>query len=263
VSIPHHNLYIGGGRVSASSGETFETVNPATEEVIAVIDHAADADVDRAVGAATDAFAEWSAMTGAARSRILYRAATILRARNDEIAGLEVIDTGKPISEASAVDVISGAECIEYFAGVAPTLHGHHYALGADFAYTRREALGVVGGIGAWNYPIQIACWKSAPALACGNTMVFKPAELTPLTALTLAEVYTEAGMPPGVFNVVQGDARTGRAMTAHPGIAKISLTGRRRASRRLARSAPPRGRRCSGCVCRWQRRRSWPPSTR
>jgi betaine-aldehyde dehydrogenase len=226
VSIPHHNLYIGGGRVSASSGETFETVNPATEEVIAVIDHAADADVDRAVGAATDAFAEWSAMTGAARSRILYRAATILRARNDEIAGLEVIDTGKPISEASAVDVISGAECIEYFAGVAPTLHGHHYALGADFAYTRREALGVVGGIGAWNYPIQIACWKSAPALACGNTMVFKPAELTPLTALTLAEVYTEAGMPPGVFNVVQGDARTGRAMTAHPGIAKISLTG-------------------------------------
>ncbi|MEX2423152.1 MAG: betaine-aldehyde dehydrogenase [Acidimicrobiia bacterium] len=226
MSVPHRRLFIGGGFVEATSGETFETVNPATGEVIAVIDHAGDEDVDRAVRAARDAFAHWAGMTGSERGRILNRAAALLRDRNDELARLEVSDTGKPISEASTVDVISGAECVEYFAGVAGSLHGHHYDFGSDFAYTRREPLGVVAGIGAWNYPIQIACWKSAPALACGNTMVYKPAELTPLTALALAEIYSEAGVPDGVFNVVQGDARTGRAMTAHPGIAKVSLTG-------------------------------------
>lgn len=226
MSVPHHRLFIDGGPAVATSGETFESINPATGEVIAVIDHASDADVDSAVRSARQAFAEWSGMTGAQRGRILNRAAGILRERNDELARVEVADTGKPIAEATTVDVISGAECIEYYAGVAASLHGSHYDLGGDFAYTRREPLGVVGGIGAWNYPIQIACWKSAPALACGNTMVFKPAELTPLTALALAEIYSEAGVPDGVFNVVQGDARTGRAMTAHPGIAKISLTG-------------------------------------
>ena len=121
---------------------------------------------------------------------------------------------------------MSGAECIEYFAGAAATIHGEYYDLGGAFAYTRREPLGVCAGIGAWNYPLQIACWKSAPALACGNAMVFKPSELTPLSALELAAVYTEAGVPPGVFNVVTGDRRTGDALTRHPGIAKISLTG-------------------------------------
>jgi betaine-aldehyde dehydrogenase len=226
VSVPHRRLYIGGRSVEATSGETFETHNPATGEVIAVTDHAGDEDVDRAVRTAREAFARWAGMTGSERGRILHGAASLLRERNDELARLEVSDTGKPISEASTVDVISGAECIEYFAGVAGSLHGHHYDFGGDFAYTRREPLGVVAGIGAWNYPIQIACWKSAPALACGNTMVYKPAELTPLTALALAEIYSEAGVPDGVFNVVQGDARTGRAMTAHPGIAKVSLTG-------------------------------------
>ncbi|MEX2654778.1 MAG: betaine-aldehyde dehydrogenase [Acidimicrobiia bacterium] len=226
MNVTRHHLFIDGRAEEATSGETFESINPATGEVIAVIDHASADDVDRAVRAAQEAFGSWSQMTGAQRGRILNRAAELLRERNDELARLEVLDTGKPISEASIVDVISGAECIEYYAGVAATLHGHHYDFGGDFAYTRREPLGVVGGIGAWNYPIQIACWKSAPALACGNTMVFKPAELTPLTALALAEIYTEAGVPDGVFNVVQGDARTGRAMTAHPGIAKVSLTG-------------------------------------
>ncbi|MEX1005891.1 MAG: aldehyde dehydrogenase family protein [Acidimicrobiia bacterium] len=198
MSVPHRRLFIGGGFVEATSGETFETVNPATGEVIAVIDHAGDEDVDRAVRAARDAFAHWAGMTGSERGRILNRAAALLRDRNDELARLEVSDTGKPISEASTVDVISGAECVEYFAGVAGSLHGHHYDFGSDFAYTRREPLGVVAGIGAWNYPIQIACWKSAPALACGNTMVYKPAELTPLTALALAEIYSEAGVPDG-----------------------------------------------------------------
>jgi len=226
LSVPHRQLFIDGRAEPASSGETFETVNPATGEVLAVVDHASEGDVDRAVRSARRAFDVWSAMTGSERGRVLNRAASLLRERNDELARIEVADTGKPIAEASTVDVISGAECIEYYAGVAGSLHGHHYDFGGDFAYTRREPLGVVGGIGAWNYPIQIACWKSAPALACGNTMVFKPAELTPLTALALAEIYTEAGVPDGVFNVVQGDARTGRAMTAHPGIAKVSLTG-------------------------------------
>ena len=165
-------------------------------------------------------------MSGAQRGRVLNRAVQLLRQRNDEIAALEVADTGKPISEAIAVDVASGADCIEYFAGAAATLHGDHFDLGASWAYTRREPLGVCVGIGAWNYPVQIACWKSAPALACGNAMVFKPAELTPLTAMVLAEIYSEAGLPDGVFNVVQGDARVGRALTAHPGVAKVSLTG-------------------------------------
>jgi betaine-aldehyde dehydrogenase len=125
------------------------------------------------------------------------------------------------------VDVVSGADCFEYFAGVAQSLSGEHLDLGPQaFGYTRREPLGVVAGIGAWNYPLQIACWKAAPALACGNAMIFKPAELTPFTAVKLAEILREAGLPPGVFQVVQGFADTGRLLTRHPDIRKISLTG-------------------------------------
>ena len=219
-------LFIGGVEVDATSGERFATVNPATGETLATVAQAGAADVDRAVTSAREGFAVWSVMTGAERGRIMLRAAAILRERNDELAHLEVLDTGKPIAEASIVDVISGAECIEYFAGAAATIHGEYYDLGGPFAYTRREPLGVCVGIGAWNYPIQIACWKSAPALACGNAMVFKPSDLTPLTAMKLAEIYTEAGVPAGVFNVVHGDGRTGDALVRHPGVAKVSLTG-------------------------------------
>nr|WP_244645545.1 betaine-aldehyde dehydrogenase [Salinarimonas ramus] len=220
-------MYIGGARRPATSGERFETRNPADGSVLATIDVAGAADVDAAVEAAREGFRVWSAMSGIARGRILMRAAAILRARNDELARLETQDTGRPISETSVVDVISGADCLEYYAGMAPTLTGRHIPLGEEaFAYTRREPLGICAGIGAWNYPIQIACWKSAPALACGNAMIFKPAELTPLTAMALAEIYAEAGLPPGVFNVVQGFAETGRLLTRHPGIAKVSLTG-------------------------------------
>ncbi|MEO6468467.1 MAG: betaine-aldehyde dehydrogenase [Acidimicrobiia bacterium] len=219
-------LFIGGTEVAADSGETFTTVNPATQDVLATVAHAGAADVDRAVASAREGFAVWSAMTGAERGRIMLRAAAILRERNNELAHLEVLDTGKPIAEASVVDVISGAECVEYFAGAAATIHGEYYDLGGPFAYTRREPLGVCVGIGAWNYPIQIACWKSAPALACGNAMVFKPSDLTPLTAMKLAEIYAEAGVPAGVFNVVQGDGRTGDALVRHPDVAKVSLTG-------------------------------------
>src|SRR5690606_2998729 len=187
-------LFIHGEEVEATSGETFPSINPATGEEIATVHQASGTDVDRAVESAREGFAEWSAMTGAERGRILNRAVALLRERNDELARLEVTDTGKPIAEALEVDVASGADCIEYFAGAAATIAGQHFDLGRNFAYTRREPLGVTAGIGAWNYPIQIACWKSGPALACGNSMVYKPAELTPLTALELARVYHEAG---------------------------------------------------------------------
>jgi len=218
--------YIHGEYVESASGQSFDSINPATGDVIAYIQQAGEAEVKKAVASAEEGFAVWSAMTGAQRSSVLRRAARILRDRNEELATIEVRDTGKPIQEALVVDVSSGADAIDYFAGLAPGLHGHHYDLGGPFAYTRREPLGVCVGIGAWNYPIQIACWKSAPALACGNAMVFKPAELTPLSAAKLAEIYSEAGLPNGVFNVVQGDGSTGELLTRHPGVAKVSLTG-------------------------------------
>jgi betaine-aldehyde dehydrogenase len=223
---PLQQSYIGGCFVASTSGETFDDINPATGEVICRVEQAGAAEVEKAVAAAQAGLKVWSAMTGAERGRILHRAAQLLRERNREIAKIEVRDTGKPIQEAEAVDILSGADCIEYYAGLAASLHGEHYQLKGAFAYTRREPLGICVGIGAWNYPIQIACWKSAPALACGNAMIFKPAELTPLTATVLAGIYTEAGLPPGVFNVIQGDARAGQLLVKHPAVAKVSLTG-------------------------------------
>jgi betaine-aldehyde dehydrogenase len=218
-------LHIGGAAV-AGSGDAFDTVNPATGRPVGRVRGASVADVDRAVAAAHAAFDDWAGRTGTQRGRILHEVARLLRAKRDELARLEVTDTGKPIAEALAVDIDSGADAIEYFAGVAPTLHGDHVDLGRAFAYTRREPLGVVAGIGAWNYPLQIACWKAAPALACGNTMVFKPSELTPMTALRLADIVVEAGLPAGAFNVVQGAGAVGQALVRHPGVAKVSVTG-------------------------------------
>jgi betaine-aldehyde dehydrogenase len=219
--------YIDGGYCSTASGRSFTTRNPATGVLLAEIEIAEEAEIERAVEAAKRGQRAWAATSGAERGRILRRVADLLRKRNDELALLETLDTGKPIQETSAVDVISGAECFEYFAGLAGSLAGEHIDLDRQsFGYTKREPLGVVAGIGAWNYPLQIACWKSAPALACGNAMIFKPAELTPLTALKLAEIMTEAGVPDGVFNVVQGFAETGRLLTRHPEIRKVSLTG-------------------------------------
>jgi len=207
--------------------DSIRVINPATGDELAVLAVDGQARVNAAVERARAAQKEWRAMTGAERGRVLQRAARLLRERNDELALLETRNTGKPIQETRAVDVISGAECIEYFAGLAAGLAGEHLDLGPKaFGYTRREPLGVVAGIGAWNYPLQIACWKSAPALACGNAMIFKPAELTPLTALKLSEIYREAGVPEGVFEVVQGYAQTGQLLTRHPCIRKISLTG-------------------------------------
>ena len=221
-------LYIGGRYVAATGGATFETLNPATGEVLATVQSASRADVDKAVAAAAAGQKVWAAMTAMQRSRILRKAVDILRERNDELALLETLDTGKALSETQAVDIVTGADVLEYYAGLVPALEGEQIPLReTSFVYTRREPLGVVAGIGAWNYPIQIALWKSAPALAAGNAMIFKPSEVTPLTALKLAEIYTEAGLPDGVFNVVNGvGPEVGVALTEHPGIEKISFTG-------------------------------------
>ena len=228
--------FINGSYVSSSSGQTFQTRHPGTGHVICDVETADDRLVDVAVASAHAAFAAWSAMPVAERGAILRRAAALLRDRNQELAELETLDTGKAIQETSVVDIISGVEVLEYYAGVTQSLSGSHVDLPPEaFAIMRREPLGVCAAIGAWNYPIQIALWKSAPALACGNTMVFKPSEMTPLTALKLAEIYTEAGMPDGVFNVVLGSGETGSALVKHPDVAKISLTGSVATGKRVA----------------------------
>ena len=220
-------LYIGGAHVDATSGEHFATFDPATGECLATVGQASRADIERAVASAREGQREWAACNAMARSRILRRAVDLLRARNDELAELEMRDTGKPIAETRAVDIVTGADVIEYYAGLAPALEGRQIPLREDsFVYTRREPLGICVGIGAWNYPIQIACWKSAPALAAGNAMIFKPSEITPLSALKLAEIYTEAGVPDGVFNVVQGNGLVGAMLAEHPDVAKVSFTG-------------------------------------
>jgi betaine-aldehyde dehydrogenase len=214
-------------RDARSGSGQFTSINPANGEVVGVVNAAGSVQVNAAVAAAASAQPAWAQMSGVERGRVLRRAAELLRSRNDELAELETRDTGKPIQETRVVDVVSGADCFEYFAGVAQTLSGEYIDLGPQaFGYTRREPLGIVAGIGAWNYPLQIACWKAAPALACGNAMIFKPAELTPLTAAKLEEILLQAGLPPGVFQVVQGFADTGRMLTAHPAIRKVSLTG-------------------------------------
>jgi len=217
------------GRYLAVDGTltTFDDINPATGEVLAIIQQTTTEQIDEAVKAAQQGQKVWAAMTAVERGRILLNAVAILRERNDVLALLETKDTGKALSETKYVDIVTGADVVEYYAGLAPMLEGRQIPLrDSSFVYTRREPLGVVAGIGAWNYPIQIAMWKAAPALAAGNAMIFKPSEVTPLTALKLAEIFTEAGLPDGVFNVVQGDYKVGEALTQHPDIAKVSFTG-------------------------------------
>ena len=238
-TLPLQGLFINGKFSDATSDETFETVNPATNQKICEVQQASSADADSAVSAARAAQVKWAKIPARERAKILLRAAEILRAQNDELAELETLDTGKAIAETRAVDVITGAEVLEYYAGISPGICGRHIDHPPNaFSIVRREPLGVCAGIGAWNYPIQIALWKSAPALACGNTMVFKPAELTPLTALALARVYAEAGLPEGVFNVIQGDGRAGQLLSRHPGVDKISLTGEAETGKRVMSDA-------------------------
>jgi betaine-aldehyde dehydrogenase len=218
---------IAGEDVAPRRGERFADINPATGEVICEVAAADAALVDQAVAAAREAQRRWVALPAAERGRVLNHVAAILRARKQELARREVLDTGKPIQEAPEADIGSAADCFEFFAGLAQIVQGEHMPFGESaFAYTRREPLGVCAGIGAWNYPIQIASWKTAPALAAGNAMVFKPSELTPVTAIELAKIVEEAGAPPGLLSVVLGKGEIGAALANHPGIAKISLTG-------------------------------------
>ena len=224
---PTASHFIDGQYVEDTAGELIEVIYPATGKVIARVHAATPAIVERAIASAKRAQADWSAMTGTERGRILRRAADIMRDRNYDLSVLETYDTGKPLSETTIADATSGADAFEYFGGLAGALTGEHIPLGGgDFVYTRREALGVCVGIGAWNYPTQIACWKGAPALACGNTMVFKPSETTPLCALKVAEILHEAGAPAGVYNVIQGLGAVGAQLVTDPRVAKVSLTG-------------------------------------
>ncbi|GHA21293.1 NAD/NADP-dependent betaine aldehyde dehydrogenase [Devosia pacifica] len=223
---PKASHFIDGAFVEDSAGAVIECIYPATGEVIARVHSATPAIIDKALASAERAQREWAALAPVARGRVLRRVADILVERNRELSELETLDTGKPLQETLVADATSGAEALEYFAGLSATITGDAIPLGEDFAYTRREPLGVCVGIGAWNYPTQIACWKAAPALACGNAMVFKPSEVTPLCALKLAEIFIEAGAPAGLFNVVQGYGDVGAALATDRRTAKVSLTG-------------------------------------
>ena len=214
------------GRYVDSGGGRFDNINPATGESLGEVHAASQGDADAAVESAREGFAEWSSFSGAARGRVLRRAEEILRARNDELAEWETRDSGKPVQESKVADVHLGADWFEYYAGIAPALGGEYMHEKNGFSYTRREPLGVCAGIGAWNYPLQVTCWKAAPALACGNAMVCKPSELAPVTSTLLAEILLEAGLPKGAYNVIHGFGGVGAMLSRHPGVAKVSLTG-------------------------------------
>lgn len=226
IAQPKASHFIDGAYVEDTDGAVIEVIYPASGAVIARLHEATPAVIDAALSSAARAQADWAGVKPVERARILRRAADIIRDRNPELARLETLDTGKPIQETLVADWPSGADSLEWFAGLAPTVTGETIPLGRDFVYTLREPLGVCVGIGAWNYPSQIACWKAAPALALGNAMVFKPSEVTPLGALKLAEILIEAGLPAGLFNVVQGRGAVGGALVTDPRVAKVSLTG-------------------------------------
>ncbi len=214
-----YGLFIGGDFVKPEKGRYFDTINPATEERLARIAEADAADVDRAVKAARKAFGPWSRMKAAERGKYVYRIARIIQERAREFAAIESLDGGKPIRESRDVDVPLAAAHFFYYAGWSDKL---------EYAFPGRKVkpLGVAGQVIPWNFPLLMAAWKLAPALACGNTVVLKPAETTPLTALKLAEVIADAGLPDGVVNIVTGAGETGAAVVEHPRVDKIAFTG-------------------------------------
>ncbi|MFY0681252.1 MAG: betaine-aldehyde dehydrogenase [Thalassovita sp.] len=224
---PKGSHFINGHYVDDPDGAEIPVIYPATGAVIATVHEATPAILEAALSSAKAAQAAWAATSGTERGRILRRAADLLRARNHALSVLETYDTGKPLQETLVADATSGADALEYYGGLAGSLTGEHIPLGdGNWAYTMREALGVCVGIGAWNYPTQIACWKGAPALACGNAMVFKPSETTPLAALKVAEILHEAGLPAGLYNVIQGTGAVGAPLVADARVDKVSLTG-------------------------------------
>ncbi|MGH1446698.1 MAG: betaine-aldehyde dehydrogenase [Cognatishimia sp.] len=223
---PTASHFIDGAYVEDKAGAPIQVIYPATGEIMATV-HAATPDlIEKAIVAGKRAQKEWAKLTGTERGRVLRRAADIIRDRNHELSVLETYDTGKPLQETLVADATSGADALEYFGGLAGSLTGEHIPMGEDWVYTVREPLGLCVGIGAWNYPTQIACWKAAPALACGNAMIFKPSETTPLCALKVAEILIEAGAPAGLFNVLQGMGEVGGALVTDPRVDKVSLTG-------------------------------------
>ena len=229
-ALPQTNLFIGGKWTEPRSGKTYQTINPATEEVITDVAVAGPEDVDAAVLQARKAFedGEWSKLSATDRGKILSRIADAILAHVEEFAYLETIDIGKPISESKNIDVPFVADLFHYYAGWANKFHGETIPVKGNYLnYTLREPLGVVGTITPWNFPLLLASWKIAPALAMGNTVVHKPSEQSSLTSLKLAEICQEAGLPEGAFNVVTGSGRiTGAALLQHPGIDKIAFTG-------------------------------------
>jgi betaine-aldehyde dehydrogenase len=220
---------------------TFTTIDPSTALPLCTIHASSPSIISAAVASAQAAFPAWAATTPVERARILHRAACLVRSRNDALARIETLDSGKPFSETSTVDVVTGADVLEYYASLVASggLDGETIRLRPTaFVQTTKEPLGVCAAIGAWNYPLQIVLWKSAPCLAAGNTLIYKPSEYTPLHAQYLAEIYKEAGLPDGVFNVVYGSGDVGAALTAHPGISKVSFTGQVSTGRKVAGAA-------------------------
>src|SRR5688500_10862912 len=223
-----YQLLIDGKWVDAESGKTFMTPNPATGETLAEVAEADKADIDKAVAAARRSFeGKWSKISARDRGRMLYKLSQLIEENSSELAALETADNGKPIKESSFVDLPQVAENFEYFAGWATKIEGETIPVpGQMFNYTLREPVGVCGQIIPWNFPLLMAAWKLAPALAAGNTAVLKPAETTPVTALLLAEILQEAELPPGVVNIVPGDGAAGAALVREPDIDKVAFTG-------------------------------------
>ncbi len=225
-----HRLLIGGERPEAADGRTFDTLDPSTGRTIAAVAYAGAEDVDRAVRAAREAFDDgrWSGIAPAARTRAMLALADALEANAEEFAELESLDNGKPVKLAKRVDVPLAVEHLRYFAGWPTKIAGDTLPVTQPnmHCYTRKEPVGVCGQIIPWNFPLLMAAWKVAPALAAGCTIVLKPAEQTPLTALRLGEVALEAGLPEGVLNVITGDGETGAALVDHPAVDKIAFTG-------------------------------------
>lgn len=235
-----HAFYNGKPQPSSST-KVFETTDPSTQKPLCKIHTTSQSSIDAAVAAAKSAQPLWASTPPIERSRILHKAVSILRSRNDDLARIETADTGKPFSETSTVDIVTGADVLEYFASLIASggLNGEYFRLrDTAMVYTSKEPLGVCAGIGAWNYPIQIALWKSAPCLAAGNAMVYKPSEFTPLHAQLLAQIYKEAGLPDGVFNVVYGAGDVGAYLTKHTDVAKVSFTGQVSTGKKVAGSA-------------------------
>jgi aldehyde dehydrogenase (NAD+) len=235
------HLLIGSDWRAAASGRTMEVVNPATEEIVAEVAAADAPDVDAAVAAARAALdGPWGRMSARERGRLVRRIGDLILERLDEVARLETLHNGKPISESRNIEIPAAAECFEYFAGWADKVMGETIPVkGNHLTYTLREPLGVVAAIVPWNFPLLLAAWKVAPALACGNTVILKPASQTPLTAIALGEIAVEAGLPPGVLNVITGPGSTvGQAIVEHPGIDKIAFTGDTSTGKGIMRSA-------------------------